>query len=198
MKTKLKMNNKLEIILTFLLVLSFGSFAKSQTGIYLNLSDFKNNKLSCESECILQRQPHAIHVHDFFWNMPNINVRCDGKKLTYKKSNLYGFRDCNNNVYRFYKNTEYRIAEAGNIYIYVQEKNIAQSKGYKVVNAYYFSTTPDGEIMPLTFCNLKNAYKNNEKFEELLDQYFSADGVHTYDKRHNTFKINYVFTKTLK
>jgi hypothetical protein len=191
------MNNKLKIILTVLLVLSFSSYAKSPSGIYMTISDYKNNRLTCESECVDQPQHKNIHIHDFFWNMPNIRVKCDGKKLTYKKSQLYGFRDCKNNVYRFYDNTEYRIAEAGNIYIYVQEKNIAQSKGYKVVNAYFFSTTADSEIIPLTLSNLKKAYKNNDKFHDLLDQYFNAGGVCVYDTQHNTFKINYVYSKTI-
>ena len=68
-------------------------------------------------------------------------------------------------MYRFYNNTEYRIAEAGNIYIYTQDRNIAQSKGYKVVNAYFFSTTPDGELLPLTLGQFeKRIQRGNDKF----------------------------------
>lgn len=182
-------------IIIYLLALSFGSFAKSECGIYVNVSDYQKNKLTNESVCA---KGNSIHIHDFFWNMPKITVIQDGKKYTYKKSDLYGFKDCKNDVYRFYNNTEYRIAEAGPIYIYVQEKNIAQSKGYKVINAYYFSTAADGEIIPLTRGNLKSVYKTNDKFRDLLDQFFSANDVQVYDNQHNTFKVNYVYSKTIK
>jgi len=186
----------MKIVLLFiaLLVLPFSSYSKSLGGIYMTFSDFKNNKLACESE---SGKRETIHVHDFFWNMPNIVVRCNGKKHSYKKSELYGFRDGKNEVYRFYHNTEYRIAEAGNICIYVQEKNIAQSKGYKVVNAYYFSVDADSEILPLTFGDLKSAYKTNDKFSDLLSQFFTNANVCAYDNKHNTFKVNYVYAKAI-
>ena len=183
------MRNKMKTIITVLLITTLSTYAKSQSGIYMNLADFKNNKLTYENNCVNGK---AIHIHDFFWNMPKIKVKHDGKKITFRKSELYGYRDCNSDVYRFFHNTEYRIAEAGNIYIYVQEKNITQNKGYKVVNSYYFSTTPDGTILPLTFGNLENAFASNEKFISLLYQYFKSEVVHAYDKSHNTFKVNYV------
>ena len=189
------MKRKLKIILALMVVLSLSSSAKSQSGIYMHLSDYKTNRLTCERT---GENATRVYVHDFFWHMPTIKVVNDGKKYTYKKNEVYGYRDCNNDVYRFYKNTEYRIVEAGNIYIYVQEKNIAQSKGYKVVNAYYFSTTADGAILPLTRGNVKNAFKSNDKFCDLVDQYFGRDEVYAYDRQHNTFKINYVYSKTIK
>ena len=183
---------KTKILITILSVLSLNSFAKGQSGIYMNTSDYQSNKLTHESECV------KIHVHDFFWNMPGINVVADGKKYAYKKSELYGYRDCRNEVYRFYNNTEYRIEEAGNIYVYVQERNIARSKGYIVVNEYYFSVAADGKILPLTLANLKEVYKGNSQFCDLLDQFFSNGDVRAYDKEHKTFKVNYVYSKTIK
>lgn len=189
------MKNKLKIILTVMVALSLSSYAKSQSGIYMSLSDYKNNKLSCESAC---ENGTKIRVHDFFGAMPKIKVINDGKKYTYKKNEVYGYRDCKNEVFRFYNNTEYRIEEAGPIFIYVQERNIAQSKGYKVVNAYFFSTGADGDILPLTRSNLKNAYKSNEHFCDLVDQYFGVDELNTYDSQHKTFKVNYVYSKTIK
>jgi hypothetical protein len=187
------MKKKLNIILTVLVAMSLSAYAKTSAGIYLNLSDYRNNKLSCESE----KGTH-IHIRDFFWNMSTIRVVNDGKKITYRKSELYGYRDGKDDVYRFYHNTEYRIAEAGNIYIYVQEKNIAQSKGYKVVNKYYFSTGADSEILPLTINNLKYAYKGNDKFCDLADQFFSRDDAFVYDQQDNTFKANYVYSKAIQ
>ena len=187
------MKNKMKIISTVLLIISLSTYAKSQSGIYMSLADFKNNKLTYEDKCSDGRH---IYVRDFFWSMPEIKVVHDGKKYTYKKSDLYGYRDCKNEVFRFYNNTEYRIAEAGNIFIYVQEHNIAQSKGFIVVNEYYFSTTADGAIAPLTLANLKTAYNDNAAFLALINQYLNTGDVQEYDKQHNTFKVNYLYSKT--
>lgn len=189
------MKTKMKILLTALLVVSFGSYAKSQGGIYMNLSDYEHNKLTYETACA---KGGKIHLHDFFWNMATITVADNGKKHTLKKDELYGYKDCNNEVFRFYNNMEYRIAEAGYIYIYVQKENTAQNKDNKVVNVYYFSTKPDGEIYSLTLNNLKKAYKDNDSFSDLIDKFFNANDVCAYDEGHNTFKVNYVYSKTIK
>jgi hypothetical protein len=172
--------------------MSLNTHAKSQSGIYLSPSDFKNNKLTYEDNCTDRTH---IHIHDFFWSMPAISVTHDGKKYTYKKSEVYGYRDCKNEVYRFYNSTEYRIVEAGEIFVYVLEKNIAQSKGFIVVNEYYFSTAADNEVLPLTLSNLKSSYMNNDKFLRQLAT-MNADDVQEYDQAHSTFKINYLYSKT--
>jgi hypothetical protein len=110
---------------------------------------------------------------------------------------LYGYRDCNNHVYRFYKNITYQIAEPGRIYIYTKEENITQGKGYKVVNVYYFSVSAEGEIIPLTLNNLKSAYRDNKKFFELLSEFFNGNDVNEYDNIHKTFKVNYFYTNAM-
>jgi len=185
------MKNKLIIILTALLLLSLICSARSQSGIYMSVADFRNNKLSYENPC-----KKSIHVHDFFWSKPAITVKSGNKKYTLKKSAVYGYRDCDNTVYRFYNNTEYNIAEAGSIFIYTKEQNIAQSKGYKVVNTWYFSTTADGVISLLTLANLKDACKSNDKFLDLIRNFSDSD-LNAYDETHNTFKVNYLYSKTI-
>ncbi len=177
-----------------LLAISLNAYAKSESGIYMNVADFKNSKLTYDISCT---NGDKIHVHDFFWNMSTIRVVDDGKKCTLKKSDLYGYRDCNNDVYRFYNNMEYRIAETGNIYIYVQKESTAQNKNNKVIDVYYFSATPDGDILPLTIRNLKKAYKDNDRFLDMLDKFFGGGDVRAYDDQHKTFKVNYLFSKTL-
>ena len=185
---------KTKILLTMLLMISLNSYAKSQSGIYMNLSDYKNNKLTYETGCT---RGEKIHVHDFFWNVSTVKVVGDGRKYTLKKDKLYAYKDCNNDVYRFYDNMEYRIAETSGIYVYVRKENTAQNKNNKVINVYYFSSTPDGEILLLNMRNLKKAFSNNEKFLDLLDKFFNAGNVCAYDDLHKTFKVNYVFSKML-
>jgi len=186
---------KTHLLTLLLITLSFNSFGKQASGIYLNFSDYKNDKLTYENT--LSKESPKIHIHEFFWNVPTIAVTQNGKKHAYKKSDIYGFKDRNNDVYRFYKNSEYRIIEAAQMYIYVLREHIAQSKGFKVVNRYYFSVTPETDIKPLTLGNLKDAYSKNEKFIDLLDQYFNSENVLEYDTLHKTFKVNYVLSKAI-
>ena len=182
----------MKIITTVLLIVSSISYAKSQGGIYMSLADYEHNKLSYEAS---NSKSCKIHLHDFFWNMSTVTVTENGKKYTLKKDALYGYKDCKNEVYRFYDNMEYRIAEAGHIYIYVQKESTAQNKNNEVINKYYFSTKPDGEILPLTISNLKKAYKDNDSFCDLIDKFFSENNVCAYDEVHSTFKVNYIFSK---
>ena len=130
--------------------------------------------------------------------MPDITVRSGKEKYTLKKSELYGYKDCHNEIFRFYKNAEYKIAEAGNLLIYVKERNISVGKSYKVVQEYFFSTEADSALMPLTLHNLRNVYSSNEKFCDLISEYFSLNDVNTYDAAHRTFAVNYLYTRSLK
>jgi len=184
------MKNKLQIIFTLLLVSSISSYAKGQNGIYLSSADYIHNKLSYEGTT-------KISTHNFFWSMPTVTVKSDDKKYRLKKSSIYGYRNSKDEVYRFYNNTEYRIAEAGSIYIYVKERNIAMSKGYKVVNTYYFSTSADGTILPLTIGNLRTVYNSNDKFRNAIDRLCDSEDICAFDSERHTFKINYLYSTTI-
>ncbi len=194
------MKIKLQIISICLSALSLNAYGQHHSGIYMNMSDYKNNKLTYEIPCTKEKHNQNIHLHDFFGNSPTITVNHEGKKYTLNKNEIYGFIDCDNKVYRFFKNEVYNIAEAGDIYIYIytQTQNIAQSKGFKVVNNYYFSNSSAGPVLRLTKNNLKNEFRNNDKFIELLDQNFGNDDINAYNNLHKTFKINYVYSKATK
>jgi len=51
--------------------------------------------------------------------------------------------------------------------------------------------------MALNVPNLEEAYKNNEKFEDLLDQFAKTGDVTAYDQRHRMYRINYLVYKSL-
>jgi hypothetical protein len=171
---------------------AFSCYAKSQTGIYMTASDYKQRHLSYEMDSSKIRLNHSV------WDMPYITVKVHGKKRRLNKSEVYAYVDHGREVYRFYKNEEYLIAEVGNMNIYLQAERISLSKGYEVKMRYYFSTTPEGEIIPLTTENLINAYRNNGRYIDLLDQFLNNGNVTSYDKAHGTFKVNYIYAKALK
>ena len=184
------MKNRIQTTtLICLILLSLSTYGKSQSGIYLTAADYEQKHLSYETKNA------KIHLNNSVWEMPYITVTERGKKHRLSKSEVYAYVDKGNEVFRFYKSEEYLIAEAGNINVYVQAERISQSKGYQIKMHYYFSTAPEGEIIPLTIGNIKKANSSNEHFIALLEQFFSNDDVTAYDKIHNTFKVNYVYTR---
>ncbi len=185
------MKNKLMILIAGLFMFSGNAISKNKSGIYMNPNDFKAGKLAYESDC-----PGKIKLHDFFGSTPYVTVANNGMKHKYKKSELFGYKDCSGITYRFYKNDVYQIAEAGPIFIYIQEQSVTKTKGFEVVKTYYFSAAADGEIQPLTKANLKHKFSANSQFADMLDQYFNGSDISAYDNEHKTFKVNYVFGKT--
>lgn len=178
-----------------LLALSFGAVAKAQTGVYMNATDFKNNKLSAMGNS--RHGKTKIRPHDFCGNASFIIIH-DGIKSKYNKDKIFGYRDADNMDYRFYDKIPYRIAESGSIFIYELDEHIPQSKGFKTENRYYFSITADGSIYPLTPSNLKYAFKDNSKFVDRLDTYFNSYDISEYDTIHKTFLINSLFKQSIQ
>lgn len=170
--------------------------AQGQSGVYATAADYSNNKLTYEAQCSTKH--NNVKLHDFFGYSPYITVTTGQIKHKIRKSEVYGFRNCNGEVFRFYKNRAYKLAEAGPIYIYTTQQNITQSKGYKVVNAYYFSTSPTTPVTSLTFAKLATAYASNEAFCDLLEQSAGANDASAYDPRHKTYKVNYLYNKSIK
>ncbi|MBA3827641.1 MAG: hypothetical protein H0X33_01775 [Taibaiella sp.] len=179
---------------SFLLLISLFTNAQGRGGIYLNVSGYKTHTLSYETPC--NQSKNKIRIHNIFGYGAAVTVIKDGEKHILRKKDLYGYVDCNNATYRFYLNTEYRIVDAGNIYIYTQEEYVSQYKNSsRTIYHFYFSTAPDTEILPLTLQNLKHAYTGNEKFHDMLDLYFTDLSLSSYDEAHKMYRLNYLFEK---
>jgi hypothetical protein len=90
--------------------------------------------------------------------------------------------------YRTIGDDRYQIVETNTVTIYTL--NVHVRKGALEKN-YFFSIGLDGDVLPLTILNLKNAFPNNHKFHDLLDMSFKHDSDLTaYDDFHNMFKVN--------
>lgn len=178
------------------MLLSATSYAQvDKSGIYLNLVDYQKQKLTYEINC--NNEKHKIKLNEFF-NKPYITVVHDGKKYTHQKKDIYGFRDCNNKVYRFFGNDEYQLEESSGIVIYSKTRNETQNKGFTVVKDYYFSSSPGGEIGRLTIGNIKRAFPDNHKFHDMLDVNFKNGDASLYDDFHKMFKVNHLLQMSLK
>jgi hypothetical protein len=185
------MKKIMQMALSGMVMMSYSSFAKSESGVYLSASDFINRKPAYETEC-------KIHLNNSIWDLPYITVTSNGKKMRLQKDEIFGYIDKEHNTHRFYKGNDYLVEESGNINIYLLTEKVSQSKGYKIVKRYYFSKDESASILPLTFNNLKSVYSANEKFLTLLNDAYNNDDISGYDKIHNTYRVNYIYSVALK
>ena len=192
------MKKKLKFVLSTLLLSSGSLFAKDSSGVFLNSGDYMNNKMAYEANCAKGKSTTTIHVHDFFWNESYVSVTNNAGKVKLKKSSIFGYRNCNNQTYRFYNNSEYLIAETTGIYIYTQKRIVQVGKSYTTQTDYYFSTAANTEILPLTVANIQNTFRNNQKMMDLIDLYFRNEAITAYNEQEKQFKINWVYLKSLK
>lgn len=158
------------------------------SGVYLSGADYKNGRLAFEGSC--GSKAHKLELHDVL-NKPYIDVTHDTEKRRYQKSDIFGFRACDGSDYRFASKQKYRILEAKELYIYARETPVPAGKGYWPTLTYYFSSGPDGQLLPLTLENLKSAFPANHRFHDSLDQMFGqGQNLAQYDDFHKMFKVN--------
>jgi len=96
-------------------------YGQKEKGIYMTAADYSNKVLTYEIG-------YKIKLHNSLWAAPCVTVI----QLKLKKNGISGYPDAKNDAYRFYNNEEYRLAEAGGIYIYTQTQKIPQGKGINV------------------------------------------------------------------
>lgn len=175
-----------------MLAMPLGIFAQN-SGVYLNGADFRNGKLTYEIDCSTEK--HKIKLNEFL-DKPFITVVHSGQSYKLIKDEIFGYKDCNDNVYKFVNNSHYLVLNPKEeILIYKHE--VPASKNQKAVTHYYFSATAEVEAKELTLSNLKNAYPENHKFHDLLDAEFkSGDLLAAYDLFHKTYKINRLFANS--
>lgn len=175
----------------FMLATCFTAHGQLQeSGVYLSKGDYLQHILTYRINC--QNEKHKINLYDY-WHKPSITVIHNGKKYVHLKKDIFGFQDCDNCVFRFFKSEEYRIAENGSIIIYTVERKLLPGQGFKKVTDYYFSKFLDSDILPLTTKNLQSVYSENRKFCNLLNGNLKTGDPWIYDKAHKMYKINYLF-----
>src|ERR1035437_7181868 len=176
------------IVFVFLILFVKFSFAqKSDTiaysGIYMNYQDYKSNKLSYEVSC--DSSSGKIRLNHFL-SKNYIDVFKKEKKIQLYKDSIFGYRDCKLKDYRFFieRDKEYQIVENKTIVIYVADVAVtsANGKAREFVENYFFSTSLNSTILPLTVTSLKKTFPDNLKFQNKLDlELSSAKDVYSFD-----------------
>ena len=103
------MNTAVKIIsITWLMILTLDTYANSQIGIYLTVSDYLNKKLSYEVDC-------KIRLNNSILELPYITIKDHGKKLKMNKSDLYGYVGCDKKLYVLVEDEEFQVVGGGSI-----------------------------------------------------------------------------------
>lgn len=184
------------------IILTFGFIEQSNAqkqskGLYLTYTDFLNHKLSY-AENPANPNGNKIAIHEFI-GMGKVTVTSNGKKLVFEKSKLFGYHDEEGNDYRFADSKAYQVIDTDGFYIYSYDKLVQQGKGPKPTRVYYFSKTINGQLVPLTFRNILNAFPENPKFRYMVEV-ASIYNVKpdAYDNEMNAYKIKELYTASLK
>ena len=175
----------------------FGMLAnaqQNQSGVYLSQSDFENNKLSYASNAA--SGTNKIRFNEFF-DRPFITVNHNGKKEQLFKDDIFAYKN-KDNVVRTWNFTSYNFAEKGAIWIYFKDINVSKGKGVKKERKYFYSTSGNGEIIPLTINNLKRSFPDKHLFHDFLDAQFRRDSeLSWYDSFEKKYKVNHLLETTV-
>ena len=187
----MKKMNFFVMLVSGLLTFSAATAQKDSSGIYKTANDFVTGKLSLAINCATEM--HKIKLNDFF-GKDYITVVHDGKKYDFKKSEVYGYKLCDEKIYRFSGKTDYVIMNPSEKILLYTKEVMQGSKGARIrTNTYYFSNGAASPIVELTIDNLKKAYPNNHKFHDALDSDFkNGEGLASYDSFHKMYRVNHI------
>jgi hypothetical protein len=167
-------------------------------GLYMTAADFHQQKITYPVDC--SDGSNKLRVNNFFESTSGVVVS-NGVKHRFYKVNVYGYKNCKSENYRFDYKTAYRIIDTAGFFIYYRsiQAEPAKGKGLVKTDAYFFSVHPDSTIQPLTLNNLKKAYPGNHSFHYALDAQFRSDkDLLAYDPYQKTYKVKYLYEKSLK
>jgi hypothetical protein len=165
--------------------LSFNQLnAQNSCGIYLSAKDFTDCKLSHSG------QNSKIKVHETF-KKDIVEVKCNDSLLTFKKKDIFGYRDKNGQSYRFSQDVVYPILNPCETIVLYKKTTGMDTKSSEAVDTYYFSKDAFSSIIPLSLRNLESTFANNKTFVELLEVHFADNSnLLEYDNIHKMYKLN--------
>ena len=181
------------IFMTISFVMVLVIAAHAQSGVYLSLEDFENNKLTYATNS--ESEENKIRFNEFIAK-PYIIVKHNGEKVHVFKDEIYAYKN-KGNIVRTWNFTQYYFLEKGAVWIYYKDVYTTHPKVIQRVRKYFYSTSGNGEIRPLTIYNLKRSFPRNDLFHVFLDARFRSDaGLSVYDSYANKFAVNDLLEKS--
>lgn len=180
-----------------LLIISFTLFAQKERvrGIYRTSDDFVKGNLSFDNNC--NNKTLRIRLNDFL-SKKYITVKKGHSSLKYLKKDIFGYRNCRNDFFRFKGETELFLLNAGKqilIYKHIVSK---PPTGRTNVTNYYFSLGVNSPVQKLTIKNLKNAFPANLIFNNFIDENFKYNtDLAAFDEIKKIYRINLLLNESL-
>lgn len=181
-----------------LLIISFNLFSQKERvrGIYRTSEDFVKGNLSFDNNC--NNQNLRIRLNDFF-SKKYITVKKGDSSLNLLKNDIFGYRNCNNEIFRFKGKIELFLLNAGEqilIYKHIVSK---PPTGRTNVTNYYFSVGINSPVQKLTIKNLKGAFPANLTFHSRIDENFKYNtDLAAFDEANKIYKINLLLKESLR
>lgn len=153
---------------------------KSNSGVYLSEQDFAAKKISYQGSKIKT---------NLLFDPTEIKVIQNGNKTTLAKVNIYGYKTNNNKTYRYYNGVAYEVLNPQNGFLLYKLPRLNYSKNQQKP-LYFFSTTVDAPVQPLTITNVKRAYPDDRNLHYAMDMLFrNDDELLRYDSYYKQYKI---------
>jgi len=160
---------------------------KNATGIYLNEQDYKSGKLSY----VLDKND-KLQLNGFL-NGKHVALIYQGKKIKLSKSEIFGYRQ-NNQDFRFYQNQTYKILDTAGFMLYSNQQLTQQGKGYAPVERYFYSISTANPVLSLTIENMDKSFPTRSEFRYSIQNYFHRDAdLMAFDKADNQYEIKYLY-----
>ena len=179
------MKTTIKIIQMALFLCSGFSFAqKNSSGVYLNATDFLNNKIT-----------HAgkntnLSLHENFGKQ-HLEVKCKDSIYTYLKKDVFGYSDKEGKNFRFFNSVAYTILNPKESILLYQKTSGSGLKGSPIMSNYFFSKDAASDILPLNLQNLERVFTDNKSFSHTIEMYFKNDTeLIDYDNIHKIYKLN--------
>ncbi|MBI1779949.1 MAG: hypothetical protein HYR66_01050 [Sphingobacteriales bacterium] len=165
-------------------------------GIYKTSDDFAKGNLSFNNNCTNKKI--KIMLNDFFVQ-PYITIKQGDSSLKLLKSDIFGYRNCNNEIFRFKGKQELLLLNAGEQILIYKHIISKPPLGRTNVTNYYFSLGVNSPIQKLTIKNLKNAFPANLHFYNLIDKNFKYNtDLAGLDEANKMYKINLFLKESLR
>jgi DNA-binding beta-propeller fold protein YncE len=189
MKTSIKVLLIAAIMICTQGVLSQAQSIKNTSGMYLTELDYKSGKLSY----VLDKN-NKLQLNSFL-NGKHVTLIYQGKKVKLSKSEIFGYRE-NNQDFRFYQNETYRILDTAGFMLYSRQQLAQQGKGYAPVERYFYSVSTANPVLSLTIENIDKSFPAKIEFRYRIQNYFYRDAdLMAFDKADNQYEIKYLYFK---
>ncbi|HEV3222778.1 MAG TPA: hypothetical protein VGZ90_07865 [Puia sp.] len=191
------------LMLTGILLITFAFKSNKlqsggNSGIYLTVMDFYNQRLSFAFDC--NSNNGKLTLNEMLGSSSG-SIVSNGEKHAFDKTKAYGYRNCDSKIYRFFGKGEYQILDTSDFYIYYRYEQVEKVKGKGLVKTdeYFFSKNAESPIQLLTIENLKKAFPDNLPFHYAIDAHFRNDQeLIAYDSYFKGYKLKYLYNQSLK